>query len=42
VNSVCTVIMLVCAVIILTATTRRSLGVLTGRLPILALSESES
>jgi len=42
VNSICTSIMLVCAVIILTATARRSLGVLRGRLPILELSESES
>jgi carbon starvation protein len=42
VNSICTVIMLVCAVIILTATSRRSLSVLTGRAPLRALSESEA
>jgi carbon starvation protein len=42
VNSICTVIMLVCAVIILTATARRSLGVLSGRFRILELSESET
>jgi carbon starvation protein len=42
VNSICTVIMLMCAVMILAATTRRSLGVLTGRMPVLELSESES
>jgi carbon starvation protein len=41
VNSICTSIMLLCAVIILAATSRRSLGVLRGRLPILELSESE-
>jgi carbon starvation protein len=42
VNSICTAIMLVCAVIVLTATGRRSLAVLSGRLPILGLTESES
>ncbi len=41
VNSLCTGIMLVCAVIILAATAHRSLGVLRGRLPVLSLSESE-
>jgi carbon starvation protein len=35
VNSICTVIMMVCAVIILGATTRRCLQVLTGRAPVL-------
>jgi carbon starvation protein len=34
VNSICTSIMLVCAVIILIATTRRSLQVLTGKVPV--------
>jgi carbon starvation protein len=42
VNSICTGIMLVCAVIILAATAYRSLGVLRGRLPVLSLSESEA
>ena len=42
VDSICTGIMLVCAVIILTATSYRSLGVLRGRLPVLSLSESEA
>ena len=42
VNSICTAIMLVCAVIILFATAYRSLGVLRGRLPVLSLSESEA
>jgi carbon starvation protein len=42
VNSICTVIMLACAVIILAATAYRCLGVLRGRLPRLALSESEA
>ena len=42
VNSVCTVIMLVCAVIILAATTRRSLSVLSGRIPLRTLTESEA
>jgi carbon starvation protein len=35
VNSICTVIMMVCAAIILFATTRRALGVLSGRVPAL-------
>jgi carbon starvation protein len=34
VQSICTVIMLVCAVIILVSTSRRSVGVLTGRVPL--------
>ncbi len=42
VNSICTAIMLVCAVIILCATAYRSIGVLQGRLPRLSLSESEA
>jgi carbon starvation protein len=39
VDSICTVIMMVCAVIILAATTRRSLKVLTGRAPVLELAD---
>ena len=42
VNTICTVIMMVCAVIILGATAHRSLGVLRGRLPRLSLAESEA
>jgi len=42
VNSLCTAIMLVCAVIILVETSRRSLSVLSGRMPILSLTESEA
>ena len=42
VNSICTAVMLVCAVIILCATAYRSIGVLQGRLPRLSLSESEA
>ena len=42
VNSICTAIMLICAVIILVETSRRSLSVLTGRLPLLSLTESEA
>jgi carbon starvation protein len=42
VNTVCTVIMLLCAVIILVETARRSLSVLTGRMPVLSLAESEA
>jgi carbon starvation protein len=42
VNSICTVIMLACAVIILVATAYRSFGVLRGRAPVLTLSESEA
>ena len=38
----CTAIMLVLAVIILVETSRRSLSVLTGRMPILSLTESEA
>jgi carbon starvation protein len=40
VNSVCTVIMMVCVVIILTASARRWLMVLTGRVPVLELAEA--
>jgi carbon starvation protein len=42
VNSACTAIMLLCAVIILVETSRRSLSVLTGRMPVLSLAESEA
>ena len=42
VNSICTVIMLLCAVIILVETARRSLSVLTGRMPVLSMAESEA
>jgi carbon starvation protein len=42
VNSLCTGIMLLCAVIILVETSRRSLSVLLGRLPHLTLAESEA
>ena len=42
VNSTCTAIMLLCAVIILVETARRSLSVLTGRMPVLSLAESEA
>jgi len=34
--------MLLCAVIILVETARRSLSVLTGRMPVLSLAESEA
>jgi carbon starvation protein len=40
VNSTCTSIMMVCAVIILGATTRRCLLVLTGRAPVLEFPEA--
>jgi carbon starvation protein len=39
VNSVCSVIMLVCAIVILAATARRSLQVLTGRVPTIELAD---
>jgi carbon starvation protein len=39
VNSLCTVVMLICAVIILFATTRRCLQVLSGRAPVLEVVE---
>src|SRR5204863_487140 len=39
VNTICTVIMMVCAVVILAATTRRSLQVLTGRIPAIDLAD---
>jgi carbon starvation protein len=40
VNSICTVIMMVCAVIILGATLRRSLAVLNGQVPVLDVVEA--
>ena len=40
VNSICTVIMMVCAVIILAATIRRSLAVVNGRVPALDVVEA--
>jgi carbon starvation protein len=40
VNSICTVIMMICAVIILGATLRRSLAVLNGRAPVLDVVEA--
>ena len=40
VNSFCTVTMMVCVVIILTASVRRWLMVLTGRIPALELAEA--
>jgi len=42
VNTICTAIMLLCAVIILVETSRRSLSVLTGRMRVLSLAESEA
>jgi carbon starvation protein len=39
VNSVCTVIMMVCAVVILAATARRNLQVITGRVPAIDLAD---
>jgi hypothetical protein len=41
VNSICTGIMMGCAVIILVATSHRSLSVLTGRMRQLTLTEAE-
>jgi carbon starvation protein len=41
VNTVCTVVMMVCAVVILVATSSRSIAVLTGRMPVLSLAEAE-
>jgi len=40
VNTICTVIMMICVVIILTACARRWLMVLTGRIPALELAEA--
>jgi carbon starvation protein len=40
VNTICTVIMLACAVIILLATARRCLMVLSGRVPAIALGDT--
>jgi len=40
VNTVCTVIMMICVVIILAASARRWLRVLTGRVPVLELAEA--
>ena len=42
VNSICTVIMMVCALIILAAAARRWMLVLTGRLPIFEFSEEKA
>jgi len=42
VNTICTAIMMVCAVVILIATTNRSVAVLTGRMPVLSLAEAEA
>ena len=41
VNSICTGIMMTCAIIILVATSHRSLSVLSGRAPALSLAEAE-
>jgi len=41
IDSICTAIMMSCAVIILVTTSMRSLGVLTGRQPLLSLTEAE-
>jgi carbon starvation protein len=41
VNSICTGIMMLCAIIILIATSHRSLSVLTGKVPALSLAEAE-
>lgn len=41
VNSICTAIMMGCAVVILAATSHRSLSVLRGRQPVLSLAEAE-
>jgi len=40
VNTICTVIMMICAVIILGATLRRSLAVINGRVPVLDIVEA--
>jgi carbon starvation protein len=40
VNTICTVIMMICAVIILGATLRRSLAVINGRVPVLDVVEA--
>ncbi|OLC76456.1 MAG: carbon starvation protein A [Ignavibacteria bacterium 13_1_40CM_2_61_4] len=42
VNSICTTIMLVCAVVILASTAMRCLKVLTGRRPVMTLAEAEA
>jgi carbon starvation protein len=39
VNAICTIIMMVCAVVILAATSRRCLQVLTGRIPAIDLAD---
>ena len=39
VNTICTVIMMACAIVILAATTRRSLQVLTGRIAAIDLAD---
>jgi len=41
VNAICSVLMLLCAIIILAATTHRSYSVLTGRRAVLTLAEAE-
>jgi carbon starvation protein len=41
IDSICTAIMMGCAVIILVTTSMRSLGVLTGRQPLLSLADAE-
>ena len=42
VNSICTVIMMICAVIILAATARRCLMVLSGKLPAISLEMTDA
>jgi len=42
VNSICTVVMMCCAVLILASTSWRSLKVITGRMPVLTLAEAEA
>jgi hypothetical protein len=42
VNSICTAIMMLCAVVILGETGRRSLGVLSGRVGTLETAEAEA
>jgi carbon starvation protein len=42
VNSICTAVMLLCVVLILTTTALRCLKVLTGRMPVMTLAEAEA
>ena len=42
VNSICTVVMMGCAVLILATTSARSLKVITGRMPVMSLAEAEA